>query len=522
MQRTKGAKQINGSKQIKIGAILSYAQVVVNIIITLLYTPIMIKFLGDSEYGLYNTIISMISMLSVLNLGFNSCYIRYYSQYKVQDNKEKIYKLNGLFLLIFLVIGLIALILGLFLTFNLRLIFAQGLTMAEYSIAQKLMFLLTINLVVSFPMSVFSNIIATHENFVFLKAIGIFKSVFSPLLTIPLLFNGYGSIAIVLITVVVSIIVDVLYVLFVKLKLNQRFIFYGFEKGLFKSLLSFTVFIAIHIIADQFNWNVDKIVLGRYKGTTQVAIYSVGFSLYAHYTSIGTPIAGLFVPRVNTLIASDENLKEKNGQLTRLFTKVGRVQWLILGLICTGYVFFGKVFIKFWIGPGYETSYYIGLLLIIPGSIDLIQHLGIDIQRAKNLHKFRALVYLIMALVNIVISIVLCQYYGAIGAAIGTSMSLILVQGLVINIYLFKKCGINILSFWRDIIKLSLGLIPPIIIGIIIIKFVSISSILILIACIGFYAMVYCVSMWFIGMNKYEKDLVKKPLFKILKRPGNK
>jgi O-antigen/teichoic acid export membrane protein len=70
----------------------------------------MIRLLGKSEYGLYNTVASTISMLSVLSLGFNSSYIRYYSIYKKDNRTEEIYKLNGLFILIFSIIGIIAFI----------------------------------------------------------------------------------------------------------------------------------------------------------------------------------------------------------------------------------------------------------------------------------------------------------------------------------------------------------------------------------------------------------------------------
>ena len=71
--------------QLKAGVILSYLQMALNIIIGLAYTPIMIRTLGQSEYGLYNTISSTISMLSILSLGFNSGYIRYYAKYKKEN-----------------------------------------------------------------------------------------------------------------------------------------------------------------------------------------------------------------------------------------------------------------------------------------------------------------------------------------------------------------------------------------------------------------------------------------------------
>ena len=157
------------TNQLKVGSILSYVQMGLSIVVGLAYTPIMIRLLGQSEYGLYNTVSSTISMLSLLSLGFNSSYIRYFSKYKAENDEISIQKLNGLFLIIFGIIGLVALLCGAFLSFNLNLVFDEGLTGEEYRIAKVLMLLLTVNLAISFPMSVFQNIISAHERYIFLK-----------------------------------------------------------------------------------------------------------------------------------------------------------------------------------------------------------------------------------------------------------------------------------------------------------------------------------------------------------------
>ena len=154
------AKEAN---QLKWGAMLSYIQMGLGIVIGLIYTPVMIRLLGKSEYGLYNTVSSTISMLSILSLGFSSSYIRYYSKYKKEGNEQAIYKLNGLFLIVFGIIGVIALACGIFLSFNLRYVFDQGLTAQEYATAKILMLLLTVNLSVSFPASLLTSIISAHE-----------------------------------------------------------------------------------------------------------------------------------------------------------------------------------------------------------------------------------------------------------------------------------------------------------------------------------------------------------------------
>lgn len=507
-------KKIN---QVKAGAIISYLQMALSVVIGLLYTPFMIRYLGKSEYGLYNTVSSVISMLSILSLGFNAGYIRYYAKYKKEENNDKIYKLNGLFLIIFLVIGVVALACGLVISNNLGIVFDEGLTTEEYEIAKVLMLLLTANLAISFPMSVFQSIISAHEKYIFLKLLAIFKTVGGPLVALPLLLAGFRSIAMVSVTVGVSLAIDVLYFLFVIFKLKQKFIFRDFEKGLFKSLFAFTFFIALNLIIDQINWNVDKFLLGRFKGTSAVGVYSVGFTLYQYYQLFSTSISGVFTPRIHRIVNATEETNLKN-ELSPLFIKVGRIQFAILGLVASGIVFFGKPFIQFWAGDDYGDAYYVALLLILPATIALMQNVGIEVQRALNKHQFRGLVYAIMAFVNLVLSIFLCQKYGAVGSAIGTATSLIVANGIIMNIYYHKKCYIDIIAFWKNILRMSLGLIIPIICGVLINLFVDIYNIWFMLLSIAGYTVVYCVSMWFLGMNNYERGLVLKPIKKILKR----
>lgn len=499
--------------QVKFGAIISYVQMALSVIIGLLYTPFMIRYLGDSEYGLYNTVASVISMLSILSLGFNAGYIRYYAKYKKEENNDKIYKLNGLFLIIFTIIGIVALACGLVISNNLGFVFDEGLTPEEYEIAKVLMLLLTANLAISFPMSVFQSIISAHEKYIFLKLLAIFKTVGGPLVTLPLLLMGFRSIAMVSVTVGVSLIIDACYFIFVIFRLKQKFVFHDFEKGLFKDLFVFTLFIAISTIVDQINLNVDKFLLGRFKGTSSVAIYAVGYSLYSLYSSFSSSISGVFSPRIHKIVNTTEESNLKN-ELSSLFIKVGRIQFAILGLVASGIVFFGKPFIHFWAGEGYEDAYYVALLLVLPSTVALIQKVGIDVQRALNRHKFRSIAYLIMAIGNLVLSIFLCQKYGAVGSAIGTAISLLLAQGLTMNIYYHKKCYINILSFWKNILRMSLGLIIPIICGVLINLFIDTYNIWFMLLSIVGYTFVYCVSMWFLGMNNYERGLVLKPIKK--------
>ena len=507
--------------QIKWGSILSYVQMAANVAINLLFTPIMLRLLGSSEYGLYNTVVSTISMLSILSLGFNSGYIRYYAKYKAENDEESISKLNGLFLTIFFVIGFVALLCGAFLSFNLDIVFDNGLTEREYEIARVLMLLLTFNLAFQFPTSVFRSIISAQEKYIFLKVAAILKSFCGPMASIILLLMGFRSIAMVLALVVFHLVDDIVHIYYAFKKLKIKVSFGRLERGLFRSLFLYTIFIAINMLVDQVNWNVGKIILGRYKGTTAVSIYAVAYTISTSYNLFSTAISGVFTPRIHKFISTAKDALQIKERVTSLFVRVGRIQFLILALVSSGIVFYGKQFItEFWAGKDYSQSYYVLLLLILPATIPLVQNIGIEVQRAQNKHQFRSVVYLFMAAINLSISIMLSQRYGAVGAATGTATSMLIANGIVMNIYYHKKCNIDILLFWKNIIGMLKGLILPITFGIASLYVFNTHTLLGFAASVLCYTAVYTASMWVFVMNESEKLLVTVPLKKVLRKIG--
>lgn len=140
-----------------------------------------------------------------------------------------------------------------------------------------------------------------------------------------------------------------------------QFSFRELDFQLLKNLGKFTFFIFLNQIIDQINWSIDKFVLGRYSGTTAIAIYGVGAQINTLYVNLSSSISSVFVPQVNRIVAETDD----NHALTKLLTRVGRVQFLLLSLILSGLIFWGKEFILIWAGEDYGQSYVVMLLLII-------------------------------------------------------------------------------------------------------------------------------------------------------------
>lgn len=500
--------------QRKSGVVLSYISEGIKIITGIVYTPIMLRLLGQSEYGLYQLVYSVVSYLSLLSFGFTASYMRFYSRAKAKGEEEDVNRLNGMFMMIFLVIAAICILCGIVMVGNIEFIFADGLTLEEYPTARILMILMVFNLALNFPGSVFDAFTSAHERFFFQKLLIVLQNILNPFLTLPLLVMGYGSIGMVCITTFLTVAKLVVNIWYSFKKLHIHFLFTGFRFGLLKEMWVFTFFIFLNQIIDQINWSIDKFLLGRLSGTKAVAVYGLGSQINMMYLQFSTSISNVFVPKVNRIATASDD----NNELTRLFTQIGRIQFIVLALILTGFIFLGQPFMYFWGGEGYSESYDITLWLIIPVTVPLIQNLGIEIQRAKNRHKARSVVYFFIAMANVFLSIPFIGRFGPTGAAMGTAVSLIIGNIFLINWYYHKYIGLNIWHFWKSIAHFIPGLIIPCTVGVLIMVFVTIDSLIVLGLWVVLYAAVYCLSMYFLGMNHEEQRMVMEPIRKLVRR----
>lgn len=497
--------------QIKIGAILSYVSLALTSVVGLVYTPIMLRYMGQAEYGLYSLVASFISYLTILDLGFGNAIVVYTAKFRARKDREEEEKLHGMFFVIYTILGVIAGVLGFILYLNVGNLFGSEFTLEELSKAKVMMGILTFNLVVTFPLSIFGNIITAYEEFVFSKLVNIIRQLLMPLVMIPLLIMGYKSISMIVVVTVLNVACLLTNMVFCFKKLNIKIKFKGFDKKLLKEIFGFSIFIFLNTIVDKINWSLDQVVLGAVAGTVVVAIYSVASQLNNIYLSFSTAISGVLLPKMTKMIenkASDEEVSNE-------FIKTGRIQYLIMALVVIGFIIFGAEFINIWSGSEYSESYIIACILMIPVTVPLIQNMGINILQAKNRNKFRTLVYVGISLANVVLSIPLAKLYGGIGAAIGTAISLIIGNIIIMNIYYYKAIKINIPKFWKSILKMS---IPMIIIAIptyLINKSLIYNTWISFIIKVCVFSVIYCITVYLFAMNDYEKGIIKNLFSKL-------
>lgn len=501
-------KELN---HIKWGVVLTYATLGINIVLSIIYTPVMLQILGQSEHGLYSTVSSTMSWLSLLGLGIGSSYIYFFSKYRAKNDDVAIASLNGLFIFIFSIIGFICLSCGVIIANNLQFVFSKGMTEAEYVTARKLALIVTVDMAIGFPASVFGAVIRANERYIQSKLAALFQNICTPLLTLPLLLSGYGSVGMVAATTIVDFMAYSFNAFYCFREIHMKVRFHGFEPGIMKGIFNYSVFIALNSLIAQFATGLDKIFITRYVDTAAASVYAIGCSLFTYYSAFSGAVSSVFATRIHTITASaQDDIVQLRKRLTEQFTKLGRIQFIIQMLLLTGIIFFGRAFIHLWAergGQDYSNSYYIALLLCISSTIPLIQNIGGEIQRAQNKHRYRTLFYGVMTGINVILTIVLCQKWGEIGAAVGTAISTIVVDVIVMNIYYHTQLNIDILCFWKSIAQMVTGLVIPLLIGLVTMYFVRINNLLIFIGCVTIYTVLYCISMWVFAMNTDEQKV---------------
>ncbi len=501
---------MNNSKELKIGVILSILGIMLGSLIQIFYTPFYMKYLGASDYGINSLVQSLIGYIGMLNLGLGNAMLRYTLRYRMEKKYEAEKALNGMFLIIFSILMVISFIIGIIIYFKIPDLFGNKFSLLELEKTKKVFLIMTFNISLSFPLGIFSTNITSHEKFIFQKGLSLINTVGVPFLGIILMIKGFGIISISLTTVIFSIFISILNIWYA-LKLGMKIKFKNMEWEILKEIFCYSFYIFLNAVIDRIYWNTDRVIIGKYIGTKAITIYSMASIFNILYMALSNAISGVLFPKINRIVL-EENADIK---LSNLFIKIGRIQYILMALISTGFILYGKNFIILWVGKEYIEAYSICLWIMIPLTVPLIQNTGVDILQAKNLHSFRSLIYLFISILNILASIVLVKNYGILGCSIATGISFTIGHILIMNIYYKKKINIDISKFWVEILKMSLPILIVFILAFIFNLFFTNMSLICFIVKISLYTISYGILMFFLGVNKEEKKLIIK-FFKIV------
>lgn len=439
------------NQQIKKGALISYLTIVFNILSVLLYTPFLIRSLGSSAYAIYTLVYSFISYFTI-DFGIGSSVARFITDFRYRADAE--YTEKQLLTIVFKVFFFLAIILGFIflLIYPFLEKFFSGLTPDEIIEMKKAYLVASGYTIFAFASTPFEGIFTANEYFVALKLSRLLQKTLTVGFTIIALVMNCGLIMVIWAASVSGMIVIILQYMYLQKRgaIEVEWSYWNF--ALLKKIIQFSIWMAVVAFAQRFIIPITPTILGRFSNSSEIAVFSVASTLEGYIFTFGAVISGLFLPEVSRLINANNH-----NRLNQLQIKVGRIQLIIVGVMLTVVVVFGKEFISLWVGDEYIKAYYILLIIALSNIVYVTQQIASTVLIVMDEVKYRAIVYLCGSAVSVLCSCILTPRYGALGAACGIAICLWGFNVLAMTMVYQKVANLNMKDFFR---KCHMSILP--------------------------------------------------------------
>jgi len=502
------------SKKRGIGIILSYVNTMLSMICGLLLSSFLLRQIGDTDYGVYQTMSSFANYLVLLEFGLGTVLSRNLSAVRASGNEKSEINRNistiwtvmsGLAVVIVLVSGIFYM--------SIDTVYGKVLSVQQIAEGKRLFVLITVFLVASFVTQTLNGIVLAYEHYTYSSTMSIIKILIRTVLLLLLVGKVKEAVIICAVDAVLHVVMAIYTYFYCKENFRVKIDYHNFDYAVLKGALPLCLALFLQTIVNQSNSIVGKFILGVMSGPNDVTLYSIGLYIFSIFSSLAVIPVSLYVPQVTKDVTSGlEGL-----YLTKTLVQPSRLIVLAGGTILFGFFACGRQFISIVYGENYLLAWTIAVILIGPAflneSIAIVQ----NVLNVKNKRHIRSFLLMITTGINIVLTILGIKHFGIIAAAAATGLSTLLQVGIMsiyyakaIKIkmgYLFKSIFRGILSF--QILGAGIGFAVGSLIENIFASFLLAGCTYVLIAFGGFFCM---------GQTESERQMVKKFLCRNTKR----
>lgn len=487
------------------GGLLSYASIFGNVFIALLVTPLMVSSLGQGGYGLLSIAIAFMAYLNMLDFGMNDSLMRYFVAHR--GDREATRRFLGRMICVYSVVGILILLMGQGLAALFPVIFAATMSEAEISLLQAMIQVMSVGAAVLIGLNPVNALIYAHERFVYMRSVEMLVSWGGTLVIVAALLLGQGPLTVAIITAggkVVQALLGVSYLL-IFLKIPIRPLLPDLAE--LRVVLKYAAPIFVSLVAGQAVTKLDNILVGAILGAAPVAIYAIGLTFNKYLQAFSTAVSRLFTPEI--IRKMDKGADPV--QLTDMMIRISRIQAMSLFLVLGGLIVFGQRFLTLWLGPEFAPAYFIMITILSAFVLNLTGNSRNVVLQVRGLYWYKSLIFLIMALVNIPLTIVLLKTWGLIGAAASTAFAIILGYFLL-SAVLRYRVGLSMVRYWRESARRILPIFAVLLVAGLVFERWLPEGWLGLMAGAALFTVAYVLAMVGLASNDYERALFRKIL----------
>lgn len=498
-------KQAESGKSIFRNVLYGFSTWVLPLGLSFVATPIIVKGLGDDDYGIYALVLGFIAYS--FNFGIGRAITKFIAEYRASGEVERIRDVISATFFLNLAVGLfgvgVVLILSEWFVVDVFKIEAESQTKTIYSFyaASGIIFF-------SMLIQVFSAVLQGIHRFDVYSKIFNFNILILIGGNIVLALFGFGLLTLLIWNLSTSLVTCVVYFFTAKRLLPEFGISFNFSRQTLRLVLKFSFGVVGYQILANILILFERGWITRRLGTEALTYYVVPMMLSLYIHSFISSLLLVLFP-----LASE--LKNDTQKLLNLYKKATKVVCLLVVFMAVTLIVQSHEFLSLWMGPGFANKSS-SLLIIHTITFSSLAILTVSWQMTEGLGfpNYNFKIFSICLIVTIIGNLGLTTEFGSAGVAIARliGFSTIFFSIFYVEHWFFRKVQIRL---WLEIAGiLAVSAIGAVAVEEIIMRNLPMSWIVFLVStfCGG---IVYCFIVWIMGFIKEDEKIV---LWNILRR----
>jgi O-antigen/teichoic acid export membrane protein len=377
---------------------------------------VFVECLSKEYLGVSTAFTSILSVLSLAELGVGSAII--YSLYKpiaTQDN-EKIKSLMKLYRQVYIAVGTLILIVGAGLTPFLGSFVKE---MPQIKGIQSIYLLLVVQNASQYFFSYKINFLSATQQGHIVQKFNIVTSVVQVSLQIAvlLIFKDYYS------YLVIGVLCPFVKNIFASIKANRMYPFLRekaqkLEKSETKKISENVGAIFIYKICQRLSSTIDTVLISKMMGVIEVALYSNYHMIISYADMLFVNVFGAITPSIGNLMTKEDEQKKRE-----FFSALQLIYYWVGTYLAVGLIVLFNPFIELWLGADYLFPQSIVIALVISITLTNFQRPCSLVRDSNGLFKYGKLRPLFMSIINVAAAVILVKLMGTIGVVLGTCIA---------------------------------------------------------------------------------------------------
>ena len=424
--------------------------------VNFLLSPFVVHSLGDSAYGIWILLGTLVGYLGLLDLGVRVAVTRYVARFHAQQDHAEATRIVSSALVTFGIMGLLATFIAGGLAFFVADLFEIPAELV--SAGQIVLVLGGASMAVSLVGGVYGGIVTGLQRFDLSNLAEIAIGVVRALAIVVALKTGHGLVALGFIQLGVSGLRGLAsYILSRRLYPELRASVYECRRSHLMMVFSFSSSVLLLQASGMLILFSDSIVIGVSLPIGMVTFFAIAANLTEYARAPISGISQTLTPSASVLEADDEG-----DELKRVLLIGARIATLIALPIILTFMLRGHSFIGLWMGEEYAGPSG-DVLWILSLALWFAVGYQIVVATMMGISKHNGLVpaFIIEAICNIALSLVWIQSFGIIGVAWGTTAPRLIAATVFCPWYVQRVLGIPFSRFWFTVwIRPAVAMVP--------------------------------------------------------------